>query len=159
VIGAKQSFANSADSRGDYLDEESERQAFKEAVEEWRRQDADSKASSSVGGGGSKSSSVRIEREYLKGQDGAKDKGKGSTSIVQLSGSNIWKDPFAAPARDVRTRLSAYTASYSPLFPMLACLLYLFTHKGACTRRSCRAKGFPGGGDCMEEWVCGSSLW
>ena len=95
VSGGKGSFANSADNRGDYLDEEAERQAFKEAVEEWRRQDAEIKAT-----GGNKPS-VRIEREYLSKGDGAISKGL-TASIVQLSGSNdLWKDPFASN-RDVR---------------------------------------------------------
>ena len=85
VSGGKGSFANSADNRGDYLDEEAERQAFKEAVEEWRRQDAEIKTTT----GGNKPC-VRIDREYLSKGDGA------------LSGSNdLWKDPFASN-RDVR---------------------------------------------------------
>ena len=102
--GGKESFANSADSsRSDYLDEAAERQAFKEAVEEWRRQDAESKAAVAVAKGGGvgrgDKPSVQMERVY-----------KGSTSIMQLSSNgNDWKDPFAAPTskEDVRTNPSA----------------------------------------------------
>ena len=112
--GGKESFANSADSsRSDYLDEAAERQAFKEAVEEWRRQDAESKAAVAKGGGvgwvgwGDKPS-VQMEREY-----------KGSTSIMQLSSNgNDWKDPFAAPTskEDVRTNPSAAMSPHFALF-------------------------------------------
>jgi hypothetical protein len=121
VSGSKESFANSADSsRGDYLDEEAERQAFKEAVEEWRRQDAERKAAVGGGGGVGGKPSVRIEREY----DGSKKSDKGSTSIVQLSsgsnnGNDDWKDPFAARTskEDVRTNPS----DTSPHFALLQC--------------------------------------
>ena len=103
--GGKESFANSADSsRSDYLDEAAERQAFKEAVEEWRRQDAESKAAAAGRG----KPSVQIEREY-----------KESTSIVQLSSNgNDWKDPFAAPTskEDVRTNPSAAMSPHFALF-------------------------------------------
>jgi hypothetical protein len=114
VNGGKESSANSADSsRSDYLDEAAERQAFKEAVEEWRRQDAESKAAAAAGGG---KPSVQIEREY----DGAKNSDKkGSTSIVQLSSNgNDWKDPFAAPTskEDVWTNPSAAMSPHFALF-------------------------------------------
>lgn len=167
VNGGKESFANSADSsRGDYLDEEAERQAFKEAVEEWRRQDAESKTAVAAGGGGGGGvkSSVRIEREYLKDDKGLISKGStasssisSSSSIVQLSSgrSNDWKNPFAAaPASredvSLRTNLSAVSPRLASLcssadLSLLPCLtLPSSLHRSSsshigttCAGRSC----------------------
>ena len=136
VNGGKESFANSADSsRGDYLDEEVERQAFKEAVEEWRRQDAESKTAVAAvagggggGGGGGVKSSVRIEREYLKDDKGLISKGStasiSSSSVVQLSSgrSNDWKNPFAAaPASREDVSLRTNLSAVSPRLALFQC--------------------------------------
>ena len=137
VNGGKESFANSADSsRGDYLDEEAERQAFKEAVEEWRRQDAESKTAVAAvaggggggGGGGGVKSSVRIEREYLKDDKGLNSKGStasiSSSSVVQLSSgrSNDWKNPFAAaPANREDVSLRMNLSAVSPRLALFQC--------------------------------------
>ena len=75
-------FINAADEedggRGGVLDEAAERQAFMEAVAEWRRADV----------AGPKQPLV-IEREYLTG--------KKKSETADDSG-DMWKNPFAPPA-------------------------------------------------------------
>jgi hypothetical protein len=86
-------FVNAAD-EGDMLDEAAERQAFMDAVAEWRKADA--------GDNGARKP-VTIEREY---QSGGKAVGKSSDgaaggSLAQSGGqSDMWKNPFA-PSQEV----------------------------------------------------------
>ena len=96
------SAANAAD-ESDFLDEAAERQAFMEAVAEWRKADAEA---------GGERQPLRIEREYLTGPSEKKKQGDvkvsaagnnttggGSGSNTSLTGAagggGMWKNPFS----------------------------------------------------------------
>lgn len=87
---------NPADNEpGGLLDEAAERQAFAEAVAEWRKADAEAAAA------GTKKPLV-IEREYLAGSSGSAKTGAAkSTAGVgtnfgeESGGMGMWKNPFA----------------------------------------------------------------
>jgi hypothetical protein len=84
---------NAAD-EGDMLDEAAERQAFMDAVAEWRKADA--------GDDGARKP-VTIEREYQNGGKaaGKSSDGAGAGSLAQSGGqSDMWKNPFA-PSQEV----------------------------------------------------------
>ena len=91
---------NAAD-EGDVLDEAAERQAFMDAVAEWRKADA-------VDG---PKQPLRIEREYLgkggfsaKASTGADSKsgaeGRSGSLVGGDAGAGMWKNPFAPPSAE-----------------------------------------------------------
>jgi len=89
---------NPADNEpGGLLDEAAERQAFAEAVAEWRRADAEAAAA------GTKKPLV-IEREYLTGPSsntGKTSGGVGTSFGEESGGMGMWKNPFAPPSSAV----------------------------------------------------------
>jgi len=88
---------NPADNEpGGLLDEAAERQAFAEAVAEWRRADAEAVAA------GTKKPLV-IEREYLTGPSstGKTSGGVGTSFGEEAGGMGMWKNPFAPPSSAV----------------------------------------------------------
>jgi hypothetical protein len=87
---------NAAD-EGDILDEAAERQAFMDAVAEWRKADA---------ADGSSRQPLRIEREYLGEKSSTKapvakiSGGVGASLSGGDVGGGMWKNPFA-PSSEV----------------------------------------------------------
>ena len=99
---------NPADNEpGGLLDEAAERQAFAEAVAEWRRADAEAvaewrRADAEAAAAGTKKPLV-IEREYLTGPSSSSKSGAGvGTSFgEEAGGMGMWKNPFAPAASAV----------------------------------------------------------
>ncbi len=100
---------NPADNEpGGLLDEAAERQAFAEAVAEWRRADAEAAAT------GTKKPLV-IEREYITGPSGTgKTSGGVGTSFgEEAGGMGMWKNPFAPPTSAVEDTKQVNTTLFN----------------------------------------------
>eukprot|EP01032_Pedospumella_encystans_P022955 gene22955-26000_t len=104
VSNPRGGMVNPADNEpGGLLDEAAERQAFAEAVAEWRRADAEAAAA------GTKKPLV-IEREYLTGpsSSGKSGAGVGTSFGEEAGGMGMWKNPFAPAAAAVEDSKKGY---------------------------------------------------
>eukprot|EP01032_Pedospumella_encystans_P021486 gene21486-24372_t len=104
VSNPRGGMVNPADNEpGGLLDEAAERQAFAEAVAEWRRADAQAAAA------GTKKPLV-IEREYLTDPSSSCKSGAGvGTSFgEEAGGMGMWKNPFAPAASAVEDSKKGY---------------------------------------------------
>ena len=106
------------------MDEAAERQAFMEAVAEWRRVDQESGIKAPV----------RIEREYL-GAAGAKAPSSSSSSASSLANAGasdagskaedgMWKNPFAPQSPAGSSSASTAKAQVSKLTTILEIYIY-----------------------------------